>query len=78
VDKVNMSSTRPWTLKEGSGMTASTLPSLATFKQAAEIRDAFFASGSGEPSFQVDLRARSLDPAVKEAVLSVDGQQFTF
>lgn len=77
-DKVNMSSTRPWTLKEGSGMTASTLPSLATFKQAAEIRDAFFASGSGEPSFQVDIRATSLDPAIKEAVLSVDGQQLSF
>jgi type VI secretion system protein ImpL len=77
-DKVNMSTTRPWTLKEGSGMTASSLPSLATFKQAAEIRDAFFASGGGEPSFQVDIRVKALDPAVKEAVLSVDGQPFSF
>jgi type VI secretion system protein ImpL len=77
-DKVNMSSTRSWTLKEGSGMTANTLPSLATFKQAADIRDAYFASGSGEPSFQVDVRAKSLDPAIKEAILSVDGQQFSF
>ena len=74
-DKVNMSA-RPWALKEGSGVRA--LPSLATFAQAAEIRDAFFASGVGEPSFQVDVRARSLDPAIKELVLTIDGQPLSF
>jgi type VI secretion system protein ImpL len=74
-DKVNMS-TRPWTLKQGSG--AATLPGLASFAQAAEIRDAFFASGGGEPSFQVDIRARALDPAIKEVVLTIDGQPLAF
>ena len=74
-DKVNMS-TRPWTLKQGSGVT--TLPGLAAFAQAAEIRDAYFASGGGEPSFQVDVRARSLDPAIREVVLTIDGQAMTF
>jgi type VI secretion system protein ImpL len=74
-DKVNMS-TRPWTLKQGSGV--ATLPGLAAFAQAAEIRDAYFASGGGEPSFQVDVRARSLDPALREVVLNIDGQAITF
>ena len=75
VDKVNMS-TKPWTLKEGSGVVA--LPGLATFAQAAEIRDAFFPSGGGEPAFQVDVRARSLDPSIKEVVLTIDGQPLAF
>jgi len=74
-DKVNMS-TRPWKLREGSGVTS--IPGLAAFMQAAEIRDAFFASGGGEPSFQVDLRARTLDPAIKEVVLTIDGQPISF
>jgi type VI secretion system protein ImpL len=74
-DKVNMS-TRPWKLREGSGVTS--IPGLAAFMQAAEIRDAFFANGSGEPSFQIDLRVRALDPAMKEVVLAVDGQQIAF
>ena len=74
-DKVNMS-TRPWTLKQGSGITA--LPGLAAFAQAAEIRDAFFAKGGGEPSFQVDVRAVNLDPAIKEAVLTIDGASLSF
>jgi len=74
-DKVNMS-TRPWKLREGSGVTS--IPGLTAFMQAAEIRDAFFASGSGEPSFQIDVRMRSLDPALKEVVLAVDGQPISF
>ena len=75
IDKVNMS-TKPWTLKEGSGVTA--LPGLSTFAQAAEIRDAFFASGGGEPAFQVDIRTRVVDPAIKEVTLTIDGQPLAF
>jgi type VI secretion system protein ImpL len=74
-DKVDMS-TRPWSLRQGSGVR--TLPGLETFAQAAEIRDAYFASGSGEPSFQVDVRARAIDPAIKEVALTIDGQPLSF
>ncbi|HTL77395.1 MAG TPA: type VI secretion system membrane subunit TssM [Casimicrobiaceae bacterium] len=74
-DKVNMS-TRPWKLREGSGVTS--IPGLAAFMQAAQIRDAFFANGSGEASFQIDLRLRTLDPSIKEVVLAVDGQTLNF
>ena len=74
-DKVNMS-TRPWKLREGSGVTS--IPGLVAFMQAAEIRDAFFANGSGEASFQIDFRIRTLDPAISEVVLAVDGQPISF
>jgi len=47
--------------------------SLRSFQQAAEIRDALFANGGGQPSVNFQARMLSLDPASTSVTLALNG-----
>lgn len=60
------------------GVDGKTLPGsegmLRPFQQAQYIRDAFFATGSPLPSYRVTVRTVSMDNAILNLALDVDGQ----
>ena len=66
----------PWRFMPG--IDGKTLPGseglLAPFQQAQSIRDAFFAGGSTTPSYRVTVRTVSMDNAILNLTLDVDGQ----
>jgi len=59
------------------GMPPAGMPrdALAQFQRAAQIRDAFFHDGSRDMSIRFRVKALSLDPAVTQVNLDIDGQQ---
>lgn len=62
-------SVRPWRFN-GVG----SAPFLASFENAAVIRDTFFGGGAHDPSIKVEIRPLDMDPGLSEWVLDVDGQ----
>jgi len=48
---------------------------LAQFQRAAQIRDAFFHAGGREVSVRFAVHAVSMDPALDQITLDIDGQQ---
>jgi len=69
---------RPWTWKRVNnvdlGISAAVLQQM---QYAAEIRDAFFASGP-TPSVQFQITPEALDPKAKSVLLEIDGQKVGF
>ena len=51
---------------------------LVEFERAAQIRQAFFASGGKQPGFGVALRMLSMDSGLPSVTLDVDGRKLTF
>lgn len=51
-------------------------PVLDEFQRAAQIRDAFFASGARQASMRFDLKPAAVDPALTKLTLDIDGQSF--
>jgi len=70
--------TRPWSWKRVNnvdlGISAAVLQQM---QYAAEIRDAFFASGP-TPSVQFQITPEALDPKAKSVLLEIDGQKVGF
>ena len=70
-------STRPWSWAEGSGRDLGIADdALRSFERAAEIRDAFFATG--EFGLVLLVSPESLDPTAAQAVLEIDGQSIRY
>ncbi|WP_426400793.1 type VI secretion system membrane subunit TssM (plasmid) [Ralstonia sp. R-29] len=68
-------SVRPWRFNRRSDDSASANPSLlASFEKAAVIRDVYFAGGARTMQMKVEIKPISMDPAISEMVLDVDGQ----
>jgi type VI secretion system protein ImpL len=71
--------TATWTYKPlVDGTKPPTPPALAEFQRAARIRDAFFRSGGRMPGFRIDIRPLTLDAAIKDLTLDIDGQVIKF
>lgn len=69
---------RPWTFKRVNNVDLGISPAvLQQFQHAAEIRDAFFASGP-QMSVQFQVTAFALDPKAKSVVLDIHGQQLAY
>lgn len=70
--------TRPWSWKRVNdvdlGISASVLQQ---FQHAAEIREAFFATGTS-PAIQFQITPEALDPKAKSLLLEIDGQNVAF
>ena len=49
-------------------------PVLDEFQRAAQIRDAFFASGARQASMRFDLKPAAIDSAITKLTLDLDGQ----
>ncbi len=49
-------------------------PVLDEFQRAAQIRDAFFASGARQASMRFELKPASVDSAISKLTLDIDGQ----
>ncbi|MDG0023202.1 type VI secretion system membrane subunit TssM [Trinickia sp. Y13] len=62
-------SSHPWRLKG-----AATAPFVASFENAAVIRDAFFSGGERVPTIKLNIMPLDLDPSISEWSLDVDGQ----
>ncbi|MGA4815865.1 type VI secretion system-associated protein TagF [Pseudomonas aeruginosa] len=50
---------------------------LHTFQRAAAIRDAFFRSGGMQPTVRFELKPVTMDAAISQFILDLDGQQLT-
>ncbi|MCC5984649.1 MAG: type VI secretion system membrane subunit TssM [Rhodobacteraceae bacterium] len=50
---------------------------LRQFQRAADIRDAYFPTGSSIPGFDITIRQTAMHPEVETALLEVDGQVIT-
>ncbi|MDK3074803.1 type VI secretion system membrane subunit TssM [Sedimentitalea sp. JM2-8] len=69
---------RPWTWKRVNDVDLGISQAvLEQMQYAAEIRDAFFASGPN-PAVQFQITPEALDPKAKSVVLDIDGQQVGF
>ncbi len=51
---------------------------LHTFQRAAAIRDAFFRSGGMQPTVRFELKPVTMDAAISQFILDLDGQQLTY
>ncbi|WP_038824902.1 type VI secretion IcmF C-terminal domain-containing protein, partial [Pseudomonas aeruginosa] len=51
---------------------------LHTFQRAAAIRDAFFRSGGMQPAVRFELKPVTMDAAISQFILDLDGQQLTY
>jgi len=51
---------------------------LVQFQRASEIRDAFFPSGGPKPRVSFQLKPLSMDSAISQFLLSIDGQTLTY
>lgn len=71
--------TRPWSWKRVNDVDLGISPAvLQQFQYAAEIKDAFFATGAPTPSVQFQITPYGLDPKAKSVVLEIDGQSIGF
>lgn len=69
---------RPWAWKRVNDVDLGISPAvLQQLQYAAEIKDAFFASGAN-PAIQFQIMPEALDPKAKSVVLEIDGQQVGF
>lgn len=76
--KVVDTRTRPWSLKRVNDIDLGISPAvLQQLQYAAEIREAFFASGPA-PTVQFQIMPHSLDPNAKSVLLEIDGQQLQY
>ncbi|KXU83739.1 type VI secretion protein [Paraburkholderia monticola] len=64
-----------WQWRAGTPPAGMSRDALAQFQRAAQIRDAFFHDGSRDMSIRFRVKALSLDPAVTQVNLDIDGQQ---
>jgi type VI secretion system protein ImpL len=64
-----------WQWRDGTPPVGMPRDALAQFQRAAQIRDAFFHDGSRDMSFRFRVKALSLDPALTQVNLDIDGQQ---
>jgi type VI protein secretion system component VasK len=55
-----------------------TAEDLERFRLAARIRDVFFPRGRTQPVFQLTLRPLSMDPAIEQLELDIEGQTVRF
>jgi type VI secretion system protein ImpL len=68
--------TRPWSFRKIDGASLGAPGSLIQFQRAAEIRDAFFATG--KLGMRLVLEPVELDAALKSITLDVDGQHVKY
>ena len=72
-------SSRTWKWKPGVAPPAGvTSGSLRSFQKAAQIRDAFFTTGTQEPLVRFSLKPVYLDASVSKFLLDLDGQKFSY
>jgi type VI secretion system protein ImpL len=64
-----------WQWRAGTPPAGMPRDALAQFQRAAQIRDAFFRDGGHDMSIRFRVKALSLDPAVAQVNLDIDGQQ---
>ncbi|SAK74878.1 putative lipoprotein [Caballeronia hypogeia] len=64
-----------WQWRAGTPPAGMPRDALAQFQRAAQIRDAFFHDGSHDMSIRFRVKALSLDPALTQVNLDIDGQQ---
>jgi type VI secretion system protein ImpL len=64
-----------WQWRAGTPPAGMPRDALAQFQRAAQIRDAFFRDGGHDMSIRFRGKALSLDPAVAQVNLDIDGQQ---
>ncbi|MVO18681.1 type VI secretion system membrane subunit TssM [Parasedimentitalea huanghaiensis] len=70
--------TRPWTWKRVNDVDLGISPAvLVQMQYAAEIRDAFFATGP-TPAVQFQITPKALDPKAKEVLLEIDGSKVAY
>ena len=70
--------TRPWSWRQvNGGDLGISAAVLQQFQYAAEIRDAFFASGP-QVGVQFQITPEALDPAAEAIILEIDGQNIAF
>ena len=66
--------TSNWTFKKNiDGSWAGGSGSLASFQQAAVIRDVFFRNGDRSPSLRIEIKPLEMDPSISSMSLDVDG-----
>uniref|UniRef100_UPI0035627CA3 type VI secretion system membrane subunit TssM n=1 Tax=Rhodosalinus sp. TaxID=2047741 RepID=UPI0035627CA3 len=71
-------STRPWSWKAVNGTDLGISQAVLTeMQRAAEIRDAFFASGTA-PQIDFQVTPEALDPEARSVALEIDGQTVAF
>jgi type VI secretion system protein ImpL len=64
-----------WRWRAGADSFGIPVDVLAQFQRAAQIRDAFFRGGGRDVSVRFSVKAVSLDPAITQFTLDIDGQQ---
>lgn len=70
---------RPWTWKPVNGADLGISPTvLQQIENAAQIRDAFFASGGPTPSVSFQMTPEALDPNAQAVTLSIDGTRVRY
>ena len=70
---------RPWSWKRVNDVDLGISPAvLQQLQYAAEIKDAFFATGAPTPSVGFQITPYGLDPKAKSVVLEIDGQSIGF
>ena len=70
----------PWRWRTSADRVTLGMPQqvLEFFQRAAQIRDAFFTGGAGEPSMRFELKLLSADPAWTNVQLEIDSQAVPF
>lgn len=70
---------RPWRFRHlGDAANHGASDALAQFERAQEIRRVFFPPGSNRLTLRLDLKPVSMDPAIAQLILDVDGQLVSY
>ncbi|WP_334190149.1 type VI secretion system membrane subunit TssM, partial [Noviherbaspirillum sp.] len=72
-------SSRPWRFRNlGDASNSGTSDALLQFERAQEIQRVFFPPGSNGLVLRMDIRPVSMDPAIAQLILDVDGQLISY
>lgn len=71
-------SRQPWQWRPGGGMAKGAPGALAQFQRARKIKDTFFPGGAKTPSISFELTPITMDPAITQFVLDIEGKRVTY